>query len=115
MPTAIASHASFMIGDDFIVLYGGTNGQTLFNSVIRYDIKQKRFMIMSKWPGGAAPKFQNDGRIALVSAVGPVEDGDQIWVLFGGCSDTEDCNDFLVLRKKHLIDDSNFQEFNVII
>ena len=57
MPTAIASHASFMIGDDFIVLYGGTNGQTLFNSVIRYDIKQKRFMIMSKWPGGAAPKF----------------------------------------------------------
>ena len=57
MPCAMASHTSFMIGDDYIVFYGGTNGQTLFNSVTRYDIKQKKFTLMTKWPGGVAPAF----------------------------------------------------------
>ena len=46
----MASHTSFMIGDDYIILYGGTNGLTFYNSVIRYDIKNKKFMIMTKWP-----------------------------------------------------------------
>ena len=72
-------------------------------------------MLMTKWPVNVPQALQNDGRIALVSAVGPSENGDQIWVLFGGISDDKDCNDILVLHKKHLVDDGNFEEFNIII
>ena len=59
--------------------------------------------------------FFKDGRFALVSASGPSEAGDQIWVLFGGCSDTEDCNQFLVLHKKHLMNDANFSVITEIM
>ena len=72
---------------------------------------------MSKYPNTVkGSNFFKDGRLSTVSALGSVqEDGDQLWVLFGGCSDTQDCNEFLVLHKKDLLNDDNFIVVNEIM
>ena len=108
LPTGLAAHASFMLDNKYLLIYGGTNGLKFFDNVIRYDIENKEWRLMTKYPESQKNSpFFKDGRFGLVSAASP-EGDDQIWVLFGGCTDAEDCKDFLVLHKSHMIDDSNF-------
>lgn len=117
LPTALASHTSLLIDDKFLVIYGGTNGLRFFDNVIRYDIEKKEWRLMTKYPPTQTNStFFKDGRFALVSASTPeTTDGDQVWILFGGCSNEKDCNDFLVLHKSHLLEDSNFSLINEIL
>lgn len=111
LPTSLAAHTSFLIDDKYLVIYGGTNGLKFFDSVIRYEIAAKKWTLMTKQPESQkGSPFFKDGRFACVSAASPSDQDDQIWVLFGGSSDKDDCNDFLVLHKSHLVDDSNFSE-----
>ena len=50
LPTALASHQSFLIDDKYLIIYGGTNGLSLFDNVIRYEIEKKQWKVMSKYP-----------------------------------------------------------------
>ena len=50
LPTALASHASYLIDDRFLIIYGGTNGLRFFDNVIRYDIENKEWRLMTKYP-----------------------------------------------------------------
>ena len=94
------------------MIYGGTNGLKFFDSVIRYDLEKKEWRLMTKYPPTQQDSsYFKDGRFALVSAVAP----NGTWVLFGGCSDTQDCNDFLVIRKEHLVNGLNFSVIQQII
>jgi len=113
----LASQASTIIDDKFIFIYGGTNGLRFFDNVIRYDIAKKEWTLMTKYPNSQKDSgFFKDGRFALVSAMTTnVQNADQVWVLFGGCTDNQDCNEFLVLHKSHLLDDKNFCVINEIL
>ena len=114
LPTGLASHSSYLIDDKYLIIYGGTNGQRFFDNVIRYDIDKKEWNLLTKYPNNSS--FFKEGRLAHVSATSPVsEDGDQLWVLFGGVSDTSDCNEFLVMHKKHLLEDKNFSTITEIM
>ena len=77
-----------------------------------YDIEKKEWRMLTKYPKSqASSSFFRDGRLALVSASSFQVDSashDKIWVLFGGCLENQDSNEFLVLRQSHLLDDSNF-------
>ena len=70
--------------------------------------------MLTKYPKSQAnSSYFRDGRLALVSASSfQIESDcaskDNIWVLFGGCLENKDSNEFLVLRQSHLLDDSNF-------
>mmetsp|Transcript_17629 Transcript_17629/g.29781 ORF Transcript_17629/g.29781 Transcript_17629/m.29781 type:complete len:99 (+) Transcript_17629:653-949(+) len=73
LPTALASHTSFLIDDRYLVIYGGTNGLRFFDNVIRYDIESKEWRLLSKYPPTqTGSTFFKDGRFALVSATAPV-------------------------------------------
>jgi N-acetylneuraminic acid mutarotase len=50
LPSDLASHQSALIDDQFIVMYGGTNGLRFFDSVIRYSIPDKKWTLMTKQP-----------------------------------------------------------------
>jgi hypothetical protein len=77
LPTAIASHQSFLIDDKYLLIYGGTNGLSLFDNVIRYDIANKQWKLMGKYPPTKGNStFFKDGRFAMSSAVSPDGDGD---------------------------------------
>ena len=39
-----------MIDDKYLVIYGGTNGLSLFDNVIRYEIEKQQWKVMSKYP-----------------------------------------------------------------
>ena len=49
LPTGIASHTGAIIGD-YLFLYGGTNGLKFFDAVTRYDIKNKKWTLLTKYP-----------------------------------------------------------------
>ena len=119
LPSALAAQASCLIDDKYILIYGGTNGLRFFDNVIRYDIEKKEWTLLAKYPETQKNSgFFKDGRMAVVSTLTEPDEGDaneQVWVLFGGCSDTQDCNEFLVLRKSHLVDDKNFGVINEIL
>lgn len=85
LPTALASHQSFLIDDKILIIYGGTNGLRFFDNVIRYDIEKKEWKLLQKYPATQKNSgFFKDGRFAMTSALSPSENDDQIWVLFGG-------------------------------
>ena len=112
LPTGIASHTGAIIGD-YLFMYGGTNGLKFFDAVTRYDIKNKKWTLMTKYPDSQKKsRFFQDGRLGTSSALSEGDDG--VWVLFGGSSATDDYGDFLVLRKQHLLDDANFSEITEI-
>jgi hypothetical protein len=50
LPTALASHQSFLIDDKILIIYGGTNGLRFFDNVIRYDMEKKEWKLMQKYP-----------------------------------------------------------------
>ena len=49
LPTGIASHTGTVIGD-YLFLYGGTNGLKFYDAVTRYDIKNKKWTTLTKYP-----------------------------------------------------------------
>ena len=49
LATGIASHTSALF-DDYLFIYGGTNGLKIFDAVMRYSIKDKQWTIMTKYP-----------------------------------------------------------------
>ena len=50
LPTGLASHTSYLIDDRYLMIYGGTNGLRFFDNVIRYDIQNKEWRLMTKYP-----------------------------------------------------------------
>ena len=78
LPSALASQASAIIDDKYIVIYGGTNGLRFFDNVIRYDIAKKEWTLLTKYPENHKNSgFFKNGRFALVSALTPpADDGD---------------------------------------
>jgi len=48
LPTALGSHVSAIVDDQFIVVYGGTNGLRFFDSLMRYNIEAKEWTLMTK-------------------------------------------------------------------
>jgi len=65
LPAAIGSHVSAVVQDKYIVVYGGTNGLRFFDSILRYEIDNKRWTLMTKQPDNCkSSDFFRDGRIA---------------------------------------------------
>ena len=50
LPTALGSHVSAMIDDKYLIIYGGTNGYRFFDSILRYDIEDKQWTLMTQQP-----------------------------------------------------------------
>ena len=50
LPTGLAAHASFLLDDKYLLIYGGTNGLKFFDNVIRYDIEKKEWRLLTKYP-----------------------------------------------------------------
>jgi hypothetical protein len=50
LPTQLAAHSSFLLDDKYLLCYGGTNGLKFFDCVMRYDIENKKWEIMTKYP-----------------------------------------------------------------
>jgi hypothetical protein len=48
LPADLACHSSSIIDDKYIIIYGGTNGLRFFDSIIRYDIENKKWTLMTK-------------------------------------------------------------------
>lgn len=65
LPSALGSHVSALISDEFLVIYGGTNGLRFFDSILRYDIAKKEWTLMTKQPEELqGSNFFSNGRIA---------------------------------------------------
>lgn len=41
LPTGLGSHVSAIVDDEYILVYGGTNGLRFFDSIMRYEISTK--------------------------------------------------------------------------
>jgi hypothetical protein len=48
LPSALASHVSFIIEDKYLIVYGGTNGLRFFDSILRLDLDAKTWTLMTK-------------------------------------------------------------------
>jgi len=68
LPTALGSHVSAIVDDQFLVVYGGTNGLRFFDSIMRYDTQTREWTLMTKQPSElVSSPFFSDGRIASCS------------------------------------------------
>ena len=47
LPTALGSHVSAIVDDEYIVVYGGTNGLRFFDSILRYGIEAREWTLMT--------------------------------------------------------------------
>ena len=47
LPSALGSHVSAIIDDKYLIVYGGTNGYRFFDSILRYDIEEKEWTLMT--------------------------------------------------------------------
>lgn len=111
LPSACGSHVSAIVDDEYIVLYGGTNGLRFFDSILRYDISTKDWTLMTKQPSDLVNSpFFSDGRIAACSD----QFGNGFGLFFGGCSSERDCNDIMVVSFSHIRDPANFSVINEI-
>lgn len=48
LPSALASHVSFILEDKYLLVYGGTNGLRFFDSILRLDLDTKAWTLMTK-------------------------------------------------------------------
>ena len=111
LPSDLAAHQSALVDDKYLIVYGGFNGLRFFDSILRYDIAEKKWTLMLKQPSHCKDsRFFRFGRISSSSLCLP-----DVLVLFGGSSFDQDNNDFLVLPLSHLRDDANFSEINEIM
>ena len=112
MSAALGSHASSIIDDKYLIIYGGTNGYRFFDSILRYDIDEKKWTLMTKQPDElVGSPFFSEGRIAVASD----SFSKGFAVFFGGCSAENDCNDLMVVSFNHIRDSKNFSEITEIM
>ena len=108
----MGSHVSAIIDDKYLIVYGGTNGYRFFDSILRYDIDEKGWTLMTKQPEElVGSPFFNEGRIAVASDA--FSKG--FAVFFGGCSAENDCNDLMVVPFHHIKESANFSEITEIM
>lgn len=111
LPTALGSHVSAIVDDQYLVVYGGTNGLRFFDAILRYEIATKDWTLMTTQPNDLANSpFFSDGRIAASSD----QFGNGFGLFFGGCSAERDCNDIMVVSFNHIRESSNFSQINEI-
>ena len=112
LPADVASHQSALIDDQYIVMYGGTNGLRFFDSLLRYSLADKKWTLMTTQPPHiVGTRYFQDGRISCSSVLCPPD----LLIFFGGSSFEKECNDFLVIPLAHIRDDNNFSEINEIM
>jgi len=93
-------------------LYGGTNGFRFFDNILRYDIENKKWTLMTQQPESIKlSNFLKDGRIASSAC----QVGNTYGVIFGGCSADMDAGDFLVLNFTYIHKDELFSEITEIM
>lgn len=112
LPSALGSHVSYLVDDQYLIIYGGTNGLRFFDSILRCDLLTKTWTLMTKQPAELAgsPFFQ-DGRIA--SSFAQFANG--FGLAFGGCSAETDHSDFMIVPFTHMKDPANFSEITEIM
>lgn len=104
LPAAIGSHVSAVVKDKFIIVYGGTNGFRFFDSILRYEIENQKWTLMTTQPENCkSSEFFQDGRIAASYA-----QTDSCALFFGGCSAATDGNGQLVVPFDHIVKNENF-------
>ena len=111
MPTVLWSHASSLILNQYIVVYGGFDGLQIFDTIRRYDIKNNQWLTYMKSSDENSSEFFNSGRIASTM----VNANEEIILLFGGSSAMQDYNDTYWLKVQDLAEDSNFSEITAIM
>ena len=112
LPSAIGSHVSALVDDQYIVLYGGTNGFRFFDNILRYSIADKKWTLLTTQPKILqGSSFLADGRIACSFA----QVKGSYLVVFGGCSAAQDEGDFMLVPFASVRDDANFSEINEIM
>jgi len=50
LPADLCCHVSALVDNEYLVLYGGTNGLRFFDSILRYSIKEKKWTLMTNIP-----------------------------------------------------------------
>jgi hypothetical protein len=102
---------SAIVDDQFLVVYGGTNGFRFFDNLLRYSFADKKWTLMTKQPDSLkGSPFLADGRIAC--SIGQT---DSYALVFGGCSAAQDEGGFMLLPFEHFREDANFNEINEIM
>ena len=100
MASMLLSHASTLVNDRYIILYGGTDGLGFVERVTRYDILKESWSTLSKLPPHLMDSaFVKEGRIASVMTTVKNEASgkDEFVIVFGGSSQSQDWADFAVL------------------
>jgi len=111
LPTECGSHVSAIVDDQYLVLYGGSNGMRFFDSILRYEIATREWTLMTKQPVDLiSSSFFSDGRIAACGD----QFGNGFGLFFGGCSNERDCNDIMVVSFNHIRESTNFSVINEI-
>lgn len=111
MPSIICSHASVLVQNRYIVVYGGFNGTAIFDSIRRYDIKENKWLTYTNPTISNECAFFSDGRIATAME----NANDEIVLLFGGSSALKDHNDTFCIKVEDLVNDDYFSEITLVL
>ena len=111
MPSVICSHASTLVNNNYVVVYGGFDGLQIFDTIRRYDIKNNKWLTYMKSDSATTSEFFNDGRIASAME----NANDEIVFMFGGSSAMKDYNDTFCIKVEDLANDDNFSEITAVM
>lgn len=111
MPSIMCSHASVLIKNRYVIVYGGFSGTSIFDSIRRYDIKENKWLTFMKSQADHTCEFFSDGRIATAME----NANDEIVLMFGGCSISKDYNDTFCFLVDDLVNDDNFSEITQVL
>jgi hypothetical protein len=111
MPTVLCSHASVLIKNRYVVVYGGFNGMSIFDNIRRYDIQNNKWLTYTKPEAKITCDFFRDGRIATAME----NANEEIVLLFGGSSAHKDYNDTFCILVDDLVNDQNFSEITEVL
>lgn len=111
MPSIMWSHASVMVKNRYVIVYGGFSGTAIFDSIRRYDVQTNKWLTFMKSEADTSCEFFTDGRIATAMA----NANDEIVLMFGGSSAQKDYNDTFCLKVEDLTNDDNFSEITQVI
>lgn len=111
MPSIICSHASVLIKNRYVIVYGGFSGTNIFDSIRRYDIETNSWLTFTNSGADNKCEFFSDGRIATAMENAK----DELVLLFGGSSAFKDYNDTFTIPVDRLVDDANFSEITQVL
>jgi hypothetical protein len=111
MSSIICSHASVLIRNRYVIVYGGFSGTNIFDSIRRYDIETNTWLTYKNSGTDSTCEFFSDGRIATAME----NANDELVLLFGGSSAFKDYNDTFTIRVDLLVDDDNFSEITQVL